>query len=153
MALLISYSITTEDDIELLMQSRLKMLKVVNDLPEDYMFTDELISQSREYFKKANQTTILAIDEKVVGCATICYIEMMPTFSHPTGKRAHLMNVYTNRQYRRQGIASQMLSILINEAKEKGVTEISLDATESGRELYKKYGFVESNECMVLNMK
>lgn len=52
-----------------------------------------------------NQTTVLAIDECVIGCATICYIDMMPTFSHPTGKRAHLMNVYTNCEYRRRGIA------------------------------------------------
>lgn len=37
---------------------------------------------------------------------TLCYVDMMPTFSHPTGKRAHLMNVYTNRLYRRQGVAS-----------------------------------------------
>lgn len=150
---MIKYIIASEDDIELLMQSRLEMLKVVNDLPEDYTFMDELIVNSKEYFTSGNQTTILAIDEKVVGCATMCYIEMMPTFSHPTGKRAHLMNVYTNSQYRRQGIAFQMLSMLISEAKDKGVTEISLDATELGRELYKKHGFVESNECMVLNMK
>ena len=46
---------------------------------------------------------------------------LIPTFSHPTGKRAHLMNVYTNSQYRRQGIAYQMLEMLIDEAKEKGV--------------------------------
>lgn len=77
---------------------------------------------------------------------------LMPTFSHPTGKRAHLMNVYTNSQYRRQGIAYQMLEMLIDEAKEKGVTEISLDATEEGRHLYKKCGFVDSIECMVLNL-
>lgn len=152
MAIMISYSIGTKNDIELLMQSRQEVLKEVNNLPEDYSFTDELIANSREYFNHANQTTVLAIDEKVVGCASICYIELMPSLSHPTGKRAHLMNVYTNRQYRRQGIASQMLSILIKEAKEKGVTEISLDATELGRELYKKLGFIESQDCMVLNV-
>lgn len=150
---MISYIKATNDDIELLMQSRLEMLKAVNNLAEDYIFPEELIKFSREYFKNPNQTTILAIDEKVVGCATICYIEIMPTFSHPTGKRAHLMNVYTNRQYRRQGIAFQMLSLLIEEAREKGVTEISLDATELGRKLYKKYGFENSSECMILDLK
>lgn len=149
---MISYIKATEDDIELLMQSRLEMLKAVNNLPENYILPEDLIHCSREYFKNANQTTILAIDEKVVGCATMCYIEIMPTFSHPTGKRAHLMNVYTSSQYRRQGIAFQMLSTLIDEAREKGVTEISLDATDSGRELYKKQGFINSNECMVLNL-
>lgn len=149
---MISYIKATNDDIKLLMKSRLEMLKSVNNLPENYILSEELIKCSREYFKNGNQTTILAIDEKVVGCATICYIEIMPTFSHPTGKRAHLMNVYTSKQYRRQGIAFQMLSLLIEEAREKGVTEISLDATELGRELYKKQGFVDSGECMILNL-
>lgn len=45
-----------------------------------------------------------------------------------------------------------MLNMLIDEAKEKGVTEISLDATDMGRALYKKFGFRESEECMVLNL-
>ncbi len=149
---MIRYSIATEQDMELLMESRLEMLRVVNDLPEDYEYSNELIESSREYFEKGNQTTVLAIDEKVIGCATLSYIDIMPTFSHPSGKRAHLMNVYTNSQYRRQGIALKMLDLLVDEAKKKGVTEISLDATEMGRPLYKRYGFVESNECMVMNL-
>lgn len=33
-----------------------------------------------------------------------------------------------------------------------GVTEISLDATDDGRLLYKKCRFVESDECMVMNL-
>lgn len=150
---MISYIKATEKDLELLMQSRLEMLRAVNHLQSDYRFTDEFITCSMEYFKAANQTTILAINEKVVGCATMCYIDMMPTFSHPTGKRGHVMNVFTNPQFRRQGIAFKMLGLLINDAKEKGVTEISLDATEVGRDLYKKHGFVESNDCMVLIVK
>lgn len=150
---MIEYVIAAKDDMELLMQSRLEMLRVVNELPCDYTFSKELIDNSREYFNSDTQTTVLAIEKCVVGCATICYIEMMPTFSHPIGKRAHLMNVYTKSEYRRQGIALHMLNILIKEAKEKGVTEISLDATERGKPLYKKCGFIESKECMVLNLK
>ena len=150
---MIEYVVASKDDKELLMQSRLEMLRVVNELPCDYEFSRELIDNSREYFNGDNQTTVLAIDECVIGCATICYIEVMPTYSHPTGKRAHLMNVYTNSKYRRKGIALHMLNILIKEAKEKGVTEISLDATELGKPLYRKCNFVESEEYMVLNLK
>lgn len=149
---MIKYIIASKDNIDVLIQSRLEMLRVVNELPSDYMFSDEFIAESREYFKNAAQTTVLAVDKAVVGCASLCYIKLMPTFSHPTGKRAHLMNVYTKSEYRRQGIAYKMIGMLINEAKEKGVTEISLDTTEQGRALYKKCGFVESDECMVLNL-
>ena len=152
---MIRYVLATNDDIDLLMSSRLEMLKVVNNLPADYIFSEELITYSKEYFEKGNQTTILAIDEEidsviVIGCATLCYMEMMPTFSHPTGKRAHLMNVYTNADYRRKGIAMKMMEMLIAAAKDRGVTEISLDATESGRPLYEKCGFKASDECMTL---
>lgn len=149
---MIEYIVASKDDIELLMQSRLEMLRVVNELPCDYEFSKELRDKSREYFNSDNQTTVLAVEENVIGCATICYIEIMPTFSHPSGKRAHLMNVYTNSEYRRQGIALQMLTILIKEAKEKGVTEISLEATELGKPLYKKCNFVEAGDYMVLRV-
>ena len=40
----------------------------------------------------------------------------------------------------------------IDEAKEKGVTEISLDATDLGRPLYEALGFCASNECMVMSI-
>ena len=74
----------------------------------------------------------------------------MPTFSHTSGKRAHLMNVYTMKEWQRRGIAKKMVSMLIEEAWKRGVTEISLDATEEGRQLYYKLGFTDSAECMVL---
>lgn len=150
---MIKYMIASKTDMDLLLQIRLEMLKEVNTLPPEYVFDVKFVEKSREYFEKADQTTVLAIDEGVVGCATLCYIEVMPTFSHPTGKRAHLMNVYTNSRYRRQGIANHMLDMLVDEAKERGVTEISLDTTKAGRLLYRRYGFADSDECMVLNFK
>jgi GNAT superfamily N-acetyltransferase len=147
----VEYRIATADDMDLLMSSRLEMLKVVNKLDSKYEYDDELIRCSREYFEKGDHTTVLAMDgNRVIGCASICYMYMMPTFDHPTGKRAHLMNVYTMKEWQRQGIAKKMVSMLIDEAWKRGVTEISLDATEEGRPLYKKLGFASSTEGMVL---
>ena len=37
---------------------------------------------------------------------------------------AHLMNVYTNKNHQRQGIAKQMVNLLIDDAREKHSTEI-----------------------------
>lgn len=147
------YKKTTKDDIDILMTIRLEMLRKVNELPDDYLFSDELIINSKRYFLEGNQTTIIALENgKPVACASISYIEVMPTFSHPTGNRAHLMNVYTNADYRRQGVARKLVQMLIDEAKVKGITEISLDATDLGRPLYEALGFCGSKECMVMNL-
>lgn len=40
--------------------------------------------------------------------------------------------------------------MLIKDIKNKGITSISLEATEMGRPLYKKYGFISMNNEMKL---
>ena len=143
--------IADNNDIDTLMSIRLEMLKVVNDLSDDYTFSDELAEYSRKYFLDGDQTTVLAFDNgRAVACASISYIEIMPTFSHPKGKRGHIMNVYTNVSHRRKGIAKKLMEMLIADAKAKGATEISLDATEQGRPLYEAMGFKASDECMTM---
>ncbi|PWJ68639.1 ribosomal protein S18 acetylase RimI-like enzyme [Ruminococcaceae bacterium R-25] len=148
---MIEYKIATNEDIELLMSSRLEMLKVVNNLPADYGYSEEIVRESRDYFLNGDHITVLAIDDgKVIGCASMSFMWIMPTFSHPTGRRAHLMNVYTRSEYRRQGIARKMVNMLIDETWKRGATEISLDATTMGRPLYESLGFTNSTEGMVL---
>lgn len=147
------YRTATKEDIDMLMSVRLEMLRKVNNLSDNYVFSDELIANIKRYFQEGNQTTSIALaNGKVVACASISYIEVMPTFSHPTGNRAHLMNVYTNVDYRRQGVAHKLVQMLIDEAKIRGVTEISLDATDLGRPLYESLGFCASDECMTINL-
>ena len=148
------YRVTDANDIGMLMDVRLSMLRIVNDLPVDYIFDDELVVSSRRYFLEGDQTTVVAVnDGRCVACASMSYIEIMPTFSHPSGKRAHLMNVYTEKDYRRRGIARQLVNMLIEDARAHDVTEISLDATESGRPLYESIGFKASEECMVIDIQ
>ena len=145
------YRIATAKDIDLLMSSRLEMLKVVNDLPQDYQYDDVIVNESRDYFLNGDHITVLVIDNgEVIGCASMSFMRIMPTFSHPTGKRAHLMNVYTRSEYRRQGIARKMVEILIDETWKRGATEISLDATTMGRPLYESLGFKPTTEGMVM---
>lgn len=148
------YRVTDANDIDMLMDVRLSMLRIVNDLPAEYIFDDELVASSRRYFLEGDQTTVVAVDDgRCVACASVSYIEIMPTFSHSSGKRAHLMNVYTEEHYRRRGIARQLVNMLIEDARAHGATEINLDATESGRPLYESMGFKASEECMVIDIQ
>ncbi len=150
----IIYRKTTKADMKILMKLRLEMLREVNGLSGEYEYDENFIFESRRYFESGEQTTVIASDgETLVGCASLSYTWIMPTFSHPTGNRAHLMNVYTRADYRRRGISKKMVEILIDEAKENGVTEISLDATEMGRPLYESLGFKTSDSCMVMDLE
>lgn len=139
------------EHIETVLKMRLEMLEAINGKSE--RFDEEFMRRSREYFLGGGQTTVLAYDgETAAGCATICYVSLMPTFDHPSGRRAHIMNVYVRDEYRRQGIAGQMMSELLDEARERGVTYVGLDATDMGRPLYETLGFSSSEEYMGLNL-
>lgn len=159
---------TTKDDINDLMRVRLETLRAVNEMNDDAQFSETLVKCARDYFLNGDQTTVFAEDSeaskksgnnaiakserKIIGCASMSYISIMPTYEHPTGKRAFLMNVYVNKNYRRQGIAQKMIKILIEEAKGRGCSEISLDATQAGRPVYKTLGFCDNDEAMILNL-
>lgn len=142
-----------KDRLPDILKIRREMLAVVNNVPESGI-SDEIMRISENYFSSEEHTTALAYcDGKLAGCASICWLNVMPTYSHPTGKRGHIMNVYTRSEYRRMGVARKMVEFLISEARARGVTHISLDATEMGRPLYEELGFYSSEESMGLDLK
>ena len=58
--------------------------------------------------------------------------------------------MYTAPEYRRQGIALHTLDLLVKDARKQGISHISLEATDMGRPLYEKYGFVKMEDEMEL---
>lgn len=138
---------------------RLDCLRAVDHLPKEHAFAPEFIAATRDFLRYADQTTLLAMDGDgsptgsiPVACATICYKTCIPTLGHPTGRRAHIMNVYTAEGYRRQGLAKRLILALHDEAAACGVTEITLDATDEGRKLYTALGYQASDECMYFDI-
>lgn len=149
---MITYKKADFELIDMVLKMRRETCACVSGKDESE-FEGEFTRLSEEFFEHGDQTTVLAFDgERAVGCATICYITVMPTADHPSGKRAHIMNVYTNAEYRRRGIARQIVTMLLGEARERGVTYVSLDATENGRPLYTSLGFSGNKENMGLNL-
>lgn len=132
---------------------RMDCLREVCGYAADHAFPAEFLAETADFLRTADQTTLLTMDGDVpVACATLCYKRTIPTPGHPTGRRAHLMNVYTAPGYRRRGLAKRLLTILHREAAKRGVTEITLDATEAGRRLYESMGYAASDECMYLDI-
>ena len=148
------YKIATPEDIDLLTTSRIEVLRAANKL-EASVDMSEVEASSREYYKRAledgTHTVILVMDgDSFVGAGGVSYYEVMPTYHNPSGKKAYIMNMYTNPAYRRQGIAIKTLDMLVQDAKKRGITQISLEATDMGRPLYEKYGFIDMDAEMEL---
>ena len=98
-----------------------------------------------------SHTAILVYDkDQIVGAGGISYFRVMPTYHNQTGKKAYIMNMYTAPAYRRQGIAFHTLDLLVKDIRKQGVSQITLEATEMGRPLYEKYGFVKMVDEMEL---
>ena len=150
---MIEYRAAAKADVETYVKIRLETLIDVGGLSDVHRFDGALVQRTREYFESGDHMTVFACDgDTVVGCATLSFVETLPTLSHPTGKRSHLFGVYVKPTYRRQGIASQMMKMLITEARGRGVTEITLASTDDGRPLYEKLGFAPSDEYMELEL-
>lgn len=104
--------------------------------------------------KNGSHTAYLVFDSsEFIGAGGISYYTVMPTYHNPTGKKANIMNMYMTPTHRRKGIATKTLALLVQDAKERGITSIGLEATEMGKPLYEKYGFVPVTSEMELPMK
>ena len=149
------YVIATDRDIDILTVSRIEVLRAANLLDENADMT-EVEVESRNYYKKAlsdgSHVAVLVKDgDIIIGAGGISYYEVMPTYHNPSGKKAYIMNMYTKPEYRRQGIAYKTLDILVKDARLRGITQVSLEATEMGRPLYEKYGFSQMTSEMELS--
>lgn len=141
-------------DIDILTKTRIQVLRMANKLSNDVDMS-EVERESYSYYKKcfsdSSHVAYLIFDEDMlIGAGGISFYNVMPTYHNPSGRKAYIMNMYTHPDYRRKGIAYKTLKLLILEAKSNGISSIALEATDMGRPLYIKYGFVTMKDEMEL---
>jgi GNAT superfamily N-acetyltransferase len=88
--------------------------------------------------------------EAIAGGAGVQLREVLP---HPMkgnkvaeGRHAIILNVFTEPQWRRQGVALLLLHRIIAWARAEQIDRLILHASEAGRSLYERLGFVGTNE-------
>lgn len=91
----------------------------------------------------------LALDgKKIVGTSGVSFVEKPPYFSCPSGKIGLLSSMFTSPEYRRQGIARELLSRVVREAKAYGCGTIQITASDMGVLLYTDFGFQKNRNFM-----
>lgn len=141
-------------DIDELVRTRIIVLRAANKLSDDEdmsVVEEESYAYYRRALESGEHIAYLVYDNgKFIGAGGLSFYQVMQTYHNPTGKKAYIMNMYTASEYRRQGIAFHTLDLLVNDAREQGVSQIALEATDMGRPLYEEYGFVKMEDEMEL---
>jgi len=74
--------------------------------------------------------------------------------AHPTSahdpRRAYVLNVYTYPEFRRRGLAKQLMQVVIDVCRNEGFRSIWLHASEHGRPIYSSLGFEPTNEMKLV---
>ena len=154
MVIMVLFRKATEEDIEILTKLRVKFLQEVEkpDLDESSASLNSSIFQHfTEKMKKDEFISWVAIEEDaIIATSGVSFLEVPPSFGNISGKEAYVMNMYTEPDFRKKGIGTQLLDLIIDEISEKDIKKIRLHTTEIGKPIYLKKGFKDSNSEMVL---
>lgn len=144
----IQYRKLTADDLDTFIQMRIRQLRE-EGAQEDF----DLVPALKDYYDRhmADGTFVswLALDEeKIIGTSGMSFVEKPPYYGCPTGRIGLLSSMYTDPEYRRQGIAKELLTRVVEEAKAYGCGTVQITASDMGVLLYTNFGFVKNGNFM-----
>ena len=144
----IYYKKLTEREVDKFIELRIRQLRA-EGATEDL----DLVPALKDYYDRhlADGTFVswLAMDgEEIVGTSGMSFVEKPPYFGCPSGKIGLLSSMYTSDAYRRKGIAKELLTRVVQEAKEYGCGAVQITASDMGVLLYTDFGFVKNGNFM-----
>jgi ribosomal protein S18 acetylase RimI-like enzyme len=147
----IEYRKATVKDASDLTALRIKMLCEDNDYCAELV--EKMRASAKDYFLQelANGNFIarLAVDgDKIIGACGMSLLAIPPDDRSITGKTAYISGMYVEPDYRRKGIAKNILLEIMEDARKENCERMVLDTTQSGKKLYEKYGFKLSPTVM-----
>ena len=152
----------TLEDVDELVKLRIELLREISEVNEHYTaklnddYIEKLADAIREYFTdKIPENEFLAwVAEdkgKIIASSGLVFHEKPPIHGNLTGREAYIMNMYTVPAWRNKGLATTLLKEIIKFIKETNVQRIRLHATEAGKKIYEKMGFISDSSEMILD--
>ena len=150
----------TVEDVDTIAEHRARMFDEMGQVPPEAFETLRAKSRDRlqDLITRGEYVGWLAAPARdaniVAGGAGIQLREVLP---HPLsradqwigiaeGRHAIIINVFTEPEWRRQGLAVLLLQRIIEWARAERLDRLVLHASEAGRALYERLGFVGTNE-------
>lgn len=157
----------TANDLDIIAEHRARMFDEMGDVPAGYFET--LRAKSRESLPdlliRGEYIGWLAIPRQQPGTiAGGAGVQLRRVLPHPIsvsddegkiadGRHATVINVFTEPAWRRQGVALLLLRQIISWARTKKLDCLVLHASEAGRTLYERLGFIPTNEMRLVRFE
>jgi len=116
---------------------------------EDKFYQNTLAYFARGMTDGSFAAFIAIEDNEIVATSGVCFYTVPPTYQNPSGLVAYVMNMYTKPEYRGRGLATRLLGEIVGEAKSRGCTKVTLNASQMGKPVYTRFGFTEVQNAMV----
>jgi GNAT superfamily N-acetyltransferase len=139
----------TLDDLPHILHFRRGMLSDMGSTAEEALDRMQAAATDflRDGFADGTCHVWLAEQDAVpVGCGLLHIVPWIPSTLDSSARRVWVHNVYTLPEYRRRGIAGEIMRAMIAWCRAEGFQSVSLHASEYGRSIYESLGFRASNE-------
>ena len=144
----IEYRKLSEKELDVFIEMRINQLRE-EGAKEDIDLKPALLDYYKRHMKDGTFVSWLALDvNNIIGTSGMSFVEKPPYFGCPSGKIGLLSSMFTNPNYRRNGIAKELLSRIVNEAKQYGCGTIQITASDMGVKLYTDFGFEHNGNFM-----
>ena len=136
-------------DLELLVEHRRAMFQDMGYSDEAAMhaMSEKFRVWLLEHMDAGDYLAWLAIAEDgTIAAGTGLWLMDWPPHMIGRGRRGNILNVYTQANFRRRGLARALMQATLDWCKQNGIDTIILHASSSGRSLYEQMGFATTNE-------
>ena len=144
----ITYKKLTEKELDTFIEMRIRQLRE-EGAKEDIDLTPALKDYYQRHMADDTFVSWLAMDgDKIVGTSGMSIVEKPPYFGCPSGRLGLLSSMFTEKNYRRMGIARELLSRVVEEARQRGCGAVHITASDMGVLLYTDFGFRKNGNFM-----
>ena len=144
----ITYRKLNENDLDRFILLRINQLRE-EGAKEDINLEPALRDYYLRHLSDGTFISWLALDKnRIIGTSGISIVEKPPYFGCPSGKIGLLSSMFTDKAFRRKGIAKALLSKVVDEAKKQGCGIVQITASDMGVLLYSDFGFEKNDNFM-----